>query len=137
MATAASTTSRGSSAAGTPVPTAPAPGTNGGDSSASNRSSNVPNGRSLAVSASVGHDNWASDVLSAVHVNEAISENGEKPPDEVNQLDPVVQQDEPVDPATAVARLVAEKKRKFHSGRMLELKNLPDGCTEQVRKKVF
>ena len=32
----------------------------------------------------------------------------------------------------AVSRLVAEKKRKFHSGRLLELKNLPDGCTEQV-----
>ena len=32
----------------------------------------------------------------------------------------------------AVSRLVAEKKRRFHSGRLLELKNLPDGCTEQV-----
>ena len=32
----------------------------------------------------------------------------------------------------AVSRLVVEKKRKFHSGRLLELKNLPDGCTEQV-----
>lgn len=34
-----------------------------------------------------------------------------------------------------VAKLVLEKKRKFHSGRPLEIKNLPDGCTEQVGKK--
>ena len=32
----------------------------------------------------------------------------------------------------AVSRLVEERKRRFHSGRLLELKNLPDGCTEQV-----
>jgi hypothetical protein len=37
-----------------------------------------------------------------------------------------------VDKATLVKRKVLERKRKFHTGRPLELKNLPEGCTEQV-----
>ena len=40
----------------------------------------------------------------------------------------------PSPPLDPVAQLVLAKKRKFHSGRVLELKNLPDGCTEQVGK---
>ena len=38
----------------------------------------------------------------------------------------------PAVPADPVAQKILEKKRKFHTGRVLELKNLPDGCTEQV-----
>ena len=68
----------------------------------------------LEASASVGHDHWANDVLRAIG----------GPPDA--STSPPAED--------AVARKVMEKKRKFHSGRMLELKNLPDGCTEQVRK---
>lgn len=36
---------------------------------------------------------------------------------------------------TWVSVKVLEKKRKFHSGRPLELKNLPDGCTDQVGRE--
>ena len=36
-----------------------------------------------------------------------------------------------------IERRVLEKKRKFHTGRQLELKNLPEGCTEQVRHCLF
>ncbi len=108
----------------------------------------------LGVSASVGHDDWASDVLSAVPVAAA----PEQPPPphpaaveasslptvavpsqtvpsdppkvvKVEESTPVPEEpDPPLDP---VARLVLDKKRKFHAGRMLEVKNLPD-CTEQV-----
>ena len=74
----------------------------------------------LGVSASVGHDHWANDVLSVVPtpVNESS--------DDKSSVD---------DPADLVARKVLEKKRKFHAGRLLELKNLPDGCSEQVRQE--
>ena len=85
----------------------------------------------LGVSASVGHDHWANDVLSAVADNDADREASPPAVTSAEQTQP--QQPEPaLDP---VAAKVAEKKRKFHSGRMLELKNLPDGCTEEVGAK--
>merc|ERR1739838_318716 len=37
-----------------------------------------------------------------------------------------------LDSVEVVKAKVLEKKRKFHTGRSLELKNLPDGCVEQV-----
>ncbi len=110
----------------------------------------------LGVSASVGHDDWASDVLSAVPVaaapeqppppHPAAVEASSLPtvavPSQTVPSDPpkVVKveesarapvPEEPDPPLDPVARLVLDKKRKFHAGRMLEVKNLPD-CTEQV-----
>ena len=71
-----------------------------------------------SVSASVGHDHWANDVLKAVadRRSESVS------PNNVNEA------------ASSVQSKVNERKRKFHSERVLELKNLPEGCTEQVRQ---
>ncbi len=78
----------------------------------------------LGVSASVGHDHWANDVLSAVKGHAS-------PPPLPPPASGVVADAAP--PDDPVAGLVLEKKKKFHSGRMLEVKNLPDDCTEQVR----
>lgn len=94
------------------------------------------------VSASVGHDHWANDVLKAVDKAksssgstasgsnspessycDAASDGGGRPA----VLVPAT------DSAASVKAKVLEKKRKFHTGRCLELKNLPDGCVEQVR----
>ena len=74
----------------------------------------------VSVSAYVGHDQLISNVF------------GNSDPSSVPDEKPeaaVAPADGEGDP---VSRLVVEKKRKFHSGRLLELKNLPDGCTEQV-----
>ena len=92
------------------------------------------------VSASVGHDHWANDVLKAVDKAASIdgsagsnspesycdSENGGRVVG-LGLLDSV----------EAVKSKVLEKKRKFHTGRSLELKNLPDGCVEQVGIAIF
>ena len=86
----------------------------------------------IGVSASVGHDHWANDVLSAVQDHR----EAEQPP----RAGPSPTASASAAAASAdrgvrsVKDLILEKKRKFHSGRMLELKNLPDGCTEQVGK---
>ena len=103
----------------------------------------------LGVSASVGHDHWANDVLKAVDKAnktastsgstasgsnspessycDGASDGGQRPPAVPTLLDLK---------ATVKAK-VLEKKRKFHTGRCLELKNLPDGCVEQVRQLKF
>ncbi len=120
----------------------------------------------VGVSASVGHDHWASDVLSAVdshkklgHQNEksgstgsagssagssgsgsnspesfcdAGSDGGQQPLPSATSTRP----GSILDHATVVKSKVLEKKRKFHTGRCLELKNLPDGCVEQVRTHI-
>ena len=101
----------------------------------------------LGVSASVGHDHWANDVLKAVDKAnktastsgastasgsnspessycDGASDGGQRPPAAVPTL---------LDLKATVKAKVLEKKRKFHTGRCLELKNLPDGCVEQVR----
>ena len=165
MATAASTAARGTAAAVTspadPSPVAAAAaaaastsnGTVDPSAVSSARSGSDPGSRAaslaggVSVSASVGHDHWASDVLSAVQAN---NENGSDAADHEKQpqLDSVSVEDSEeasaassasaaVESSTPVSQLVLEKKRKFHSGRMLELKNLPDGCTEQVRPELL
>ena len=96
---------------------------------------------SVSVSAYVGHDHDHSGVFSNVFGDSVPSSAApasvvdDKQPDAAPRTCPqpeatvVSTPDVGLDP---VSRLVAEKKRKFHSGRLLELKNLPDGCTEQV-----
>lgn len=84
------------------------------------------------VSASVGHDHWANDVLKVVDKAKSCSESsasGSNSPDysETSGTPAVV----------SVKAKVLEKKRKFHTGRCLELKNLPDGCVEQVGNNGF
>ena len=74
---------------------------------------------------SVGGDDWANQVINNV-VGSDYPEQHSPPTDAV--------QHEEVNAASsaAVREKIAEKKRKFHADRTLELKNLPDGATEQV-----
>ncbi len=93
---------------------------------------------------SVGQDDWAHQVI-----NNVLSE---RPPPPVTWLAPQrpspvtavapppppsvsVQQQQQVERQERVREWVLEKKRLFHSQRRLELKNLPDGCTEQVKRQ--
>ena len=85
--------------------------------------SSVNSGRPLYASAtvSVGGGDWASEVLSNVV------------PDQQHEDEPKVQAEEADEsPEEKVRKIVLEKKRLFHSQRCLELKNLPEGVTEQV-----
>ena len=129
----------------------------------------------VGVSASVGHDHWANDVLNAVSgsapggasVNSAGGTTGSglgsgsnspgstssggcgearSPTNTVSSYDTEdnfttgthqtsgSNEVGTVSLAETVRRKVLERKRKFHTGRPLELKNLPEGCTEQVGK---
>lgn len=89
---------------------------------------------SLGVSASVGHDHWANDVLSAVSEDRDAKQNAECNGGTATPSVPAVAATVSAAPpkVDAVAEKILQKKRQFHSGRVLELKNLPDGCTEQV-----
>jgi len=91
----------------------------------------------LGVSASVGHDNWASDVIQAVVSNKGPGSGSDSPESStspVSMYQATLPDPKNLEQSVAIQCLVSERKRKFHSGRPLELKNLPDGCTEQVRK---
>ncbi len=91
----------------------------------------------VGVSASVGHDNWASDVIQAVVSKGPGSGAGSDSPESstspVSVFQSTPDQRSPEHCNEWIQCQVNERKRKFHSGRPLELKNLPDGCTEQVR----
>ena len=101
----------------------------------------------VGISASVGHDNWASDVIHSVVSNKGgsssagCSGSGSNSPDSLHS--PVSSGYEPSsdkclnEHSAYVALKVRERKRKFHCGRTLELKNLPDGCNEQVGPDYF
>lgn len=78
------------------------------------------------VSASVGHDHWANDVLKAVDK----ASSGSNSPESCSSTSGNDHSDISLE---VIKSKVLEKKRKFHTGRSLELKNLPDGCVEQVR----
>ena len=65
------------------------------------------------ASISVGGDDWANQVINNVVGCDRVY--SEPPPDPVKTK-------------------IAEKKRLFHTGRQLELKNLPDGVTDQVNR---
>lgn len=84
------------------------------------------------VSASVGHDHWANDVLKAVDkANSSGSGSPESYCDSETGQDG--KQASVLSAQDVIKAKILEKKRKFHTGRSLELKNLPDGCVEQVR----
>jgi len=97
----------------------------GGPDNRSSESSSNGGHDVLGVSASVGHDHWAQHALSAVHPAPATTTAAED--ESKSASGPETSGSLP-----SVAERVAERRRKFHSGRQLELKNLPDGCTEQV-----
>ena len=82
------------------------------------------------VSASVGHDHWANDVLKAV--DKAASYDGSAGSNSPESYCDSETGGRLLDSVEVIKAKVLEKKRKFHTGRSLELKNLPDGCVEQV-----
>jgi len=63
------------------------------------------------ASVSVGQDDWANQVIDNVVGN---SQEWGEPREDI------------------LKKTILEKKRLFHNNRYLELKNLPDGVTEQV-----
>jgi hypothetical protein len=93
----------------------------------------------VGISAYVGHDNWASDVIHSVVPNKGTSSgggSGSNSPDSshspVSSGYDLSEKCLSNDPSVNVAQKVKERKRKFHSGRPLELKNLPENCNDQV-----
>ncbi len=104
-----------------------------------------------SVSASVGHDHWANDVLKAVdkglgngsqspgsnspesYYGDSASDSGRVDSAQVGLGGGTASTSATSSKAEVIKLKVLEKKRKFHTGRCLELKNLPDGCVEQVR----
>ena len=94
------------------------------------------------VSASVGHDHWANDVLKAVDKAKAESIDGSagsNSPESYcdSETGGRFNVDSVGSSVEVVKAKILEKKRKFHTGRSLELKNLPDGCVEQVGIYLF
>lgn len=89
-------------------------------------SSSQSDHQSSSFSVSVGRDNWAGEVIDNVvgdsdrgQQQQQQSEQQQQPPVSEQQLD-------------SVQAKTLEKKRIFHKNRFLELKNLPEGVTEQV-----
>ena len=89
-------------------------------------SSSQSDHQSSSFSVSVGRDNWAGEVIDNVvgdsdrgQQQQQQSEQQQQPPVSEQQLD-------------SVQAKILEKKRIFHKNRFLELKNLPEGVTEQV-----
>ena len=92
----------------------------------------------VGISACVGHDNWASDVIHSVVSNKGSSSGSTSPESSHSPVFAGYDLSERfvhADPVVQVRQKVRERKRKFHSGRPLELKNLPDNCNEQVGLK--
>jgi len=83
--------------------------------------------RQPTATISVGGDDWANQVINNV-VGSLNHAPGDYYSSDINN-DTHHSQSE-VD-AAVVLEKIAEKKRKFHADRTLELKNLPDGATEQ------
>ena len=93
----------------------------------------VENGTgSVSVSAYVGHDGDHCGVFSNVFGDSSVPPSASAAAAVDDKPEAAVVPAAADGEGDAVSRLVAEKKRRFHSGRLLELKNLPDGCTEQV-----
>lgn len=87
--------------------------------------------RQPTATISVGGDDWANQVINNV-VGSLNHAPGDYYSSDINNDFHYGQSAAAeVDPAV-VQEKIAEKKRKFHADRTLELKNLPDGATEQV-----
>ena len=83
------------------------------------------NNKQESFSVSVGKDDWAGQVIENVV-------DSDKNSDTESQTDDDTNNDQHSD-VNNVQQRVLEKKRLFHESRFLELKNLPDGVTEQVK----
>ena len=90
---------------------------------------------SVFATASVGRGDWASEVLQNVVGGETETETAApvtSPPTAPPPAPP------PLSAEEQLRQVLLQKKRLFHSNRCLELKNLPEGVTEQVRtEKIF
>ena len=85
---------------------------------------------SVFATASVGRGDWASEVLQNVVGGETTEETTApvtSPPTAPPPAPP------PLSAEEQLRQVLLQKKRLFHSNRCLELKNLPEGVTEQVR----
>ena len=85
---------------------------------------------SVFATASVGRGDWASEVLQNVVGGETSEETAApvtSPPTAPPPAPP------PLSAEEQLRQVLLQKKRLFHSNRCLELKNLPEGVTEQVR----
>ena len=77
-----------------------------------------------SFSVSVGQDDWAHQVIDNVVGDSSDTHSDNDTQETANNED-------------SVANKILEKKRLFHESRFLELKNLPDGVTEQVKGWYF
>ena len=82
---------------------------------------------SSSFSVSVGHDDWAGEVID--NVVGASDQRQQQQEQQSDHQQPHVSEQQ-LDPVQAKT---LEKKRIFHKNRFLELKNLPEGVTEQVK----
>ena len=71
-----------------------------------------------SASVSVGGDDWANQVINNVVGEVGVGDYQHESQDQDRELE--------------IEKKIKEKKRLFHTGRLLELKNLPDGATDQV-----
>ena len=92
---------------------------------------------SVFATASVGRGDWASEVLQNVVGGETSTEETAAPVTSPPTAPPPAPP--PLSAEEQLRQVLLQKKRLFHSNRCLELKNLPEGVTEQVRteKKIF
>ena len=85
---------------------------------------------SVFATASVGRGDWASEVL------QNVVGGGEETASVTSSQAPSAPTPPPALSAEEQLKLVLlQKKRLFHSNRCLELKNLPEGVTEQVNNQ--
>ena len=82
---------------------------------------------SSSFSVSVGSDNWAGEVIDNV-VGDSDQGQQQQQQQSDQQQQPHVSEQQ----LDSVQAKTLEKKRIFHKNRFLELKNLPEGVTEQV-----
>merc|ERR1719220_397261 len=89
---------------------------------------------SVFATASVGRGDWASEVLQNVVGGETTEETAApvtSPPTAPPPAPP------PLSAEEQLRQVLLQKKRLFHSNRCLELKNLPEGVTEQDIRAAF
>ena len=89
-------------------------------------SSSQSDHQSSSFSVSIGRDNWAGEVIDNVVGD---SDRGQQQQQQSDQQQQPLVSEQQLD---SVQAKTLEKKRIFHKNRFLELKNLPEGVTEQV-----
>ena len=95
---------------------------------AASLSSSQSDQQSSSFSVSVGSDNWAGEVIDNVVGDSDQGQQQHQQQQSDQQHQPHVSEQQ----LDSVQAKTLEKKRIFHKNRFLELKNLPEGVTEQV-----